>query len=462
MFSGALRRQFPPTIRQLLTAPSGTSARIEINGWIKSVRRQKNVAFAVISDGSCGRGLQAVFKPERLPQDATSGASIRLVGSLIDSPGRGQAKEFQVEEAEIVGVCDPETYPIQKQALSVEYLRDQCHLRARVDKIGSMLRTRHNLLQAFHRYFDSQGFMYAHTPIITSNDCEGGGETFSVDGQQETPSSKGASVDHVTPQTQPETFFDKPAFLTVSSQLHLEALAAANSRVYTLSPCFRAERSQTNRHLAEFHMLEAEWAFTRSIEDICATVEDAIKSAAAAASEAEDLNVDVLCLTKPWPRMSYTDAIRELESYHTSSLTSSFQFTPTWGSPLQSEHEKWLANSSGSPVFVTEYPKSLKPFYMRLNDNDKTVACFDLLIPGLGELVGGSLREERLDHLDAALDQHNLDKETYVWYRDLRRYGGTPHGGFGLGFERLVSCIAGVENVRECIPMPRWAGRMLL
>lgn len=247
----------------------------------------------------------------------------------------------------------------------------------------------------------------------------------------------------------------------MSSQLHLEALAAANSRVFTLSPCFRAESSQTSRHLAEFHMLEAEWAFTKSVEDVCVTVEDAIKLAAEAASTAEDLDVDVLQLQKSWPRMSYTDAIRELESYN-SSPTSDFQFAPTWGSPLRSEHEKWLANSLKSPVFVTDYPKSLKPFYMRLNDDKETVACFDLLVPGLGELVGGSLREERLPYLDASLDQHGLDKVEYGWYRDLRRFGGTPHGGFGLGFERLVSCITGAENVRECIPMPKWAGRMLL
>ncbi|KLO13726.1 asparaginyl-tRNA synthetase [Schizopora paradoxa] len=460
MFSGALRRQFPPTIRQLLSSP-GASARIEVNGWIKSVRRQKNVAFAVINDGSCSQGLQAVFKPERLPYDATNGASIRLVGHLVDSPGRGQAKEFQVDEAEVVGACDPETYPIQKQALSTEYLRDQCHLRSRVDKMGTVLRTRHTLLHAFHQYFNSQGFTYAHTPIITSNDCEGGGETFSVVSQHSPPHSRGLLSEDDPSKKQPEMFFDKPAFLTVSSQLHLEALAAANSRVYTLSPCFRAERSQTNRHLAEFHMLEAEWAFTKSIEDVCVTVEDAIKAAASAASAAEDLDVNVLQLQKPWPRISYTDAIRELESHH-SSPSSTFKFSPTWGSSLQSEHEKWLATSLGSPVFVTDYSSSLKPFYMRLNDDEKTVACFDLLIPGLGELVGGSLREERLPYLDAALDKHGLDKAEYSWYADLRRFGGTPHGGFGLGFERLVSCITGVENVRECIPMPRWAGRMLL
>ncbi len=302
--------------------------------------------------------------------------------------------------------------------------------------------------------------MYTHTPIITSNDCEGGGETFSVVSQQPSDSKGSCSDDEVT-KTQPESFFDKPAFLTVSSKLHLEALAAANSRVYTLSPCFRAERSQTNRHLAEFHMLEAEWAFTKSIEDVCTTVEDAIKYAAEAASTAEDLDVGVLHLHKSWPRMSYTDAIHELEAHNSSSF-SDLQFTPKWGLSLQSEHEKWLASALKSPVFVTDYPKSLKPFYMRQNDNKETVACFDLLVPGLGELAGGSLREERLDYLDAALDQHSLDKSEYGWYRELRRYGGTPHGGFGLGFERFVSCITRVDNVRECIPMPRWAGRMLL
>jgi asparaginyl-tRNA synthetase len=262
-----------------------------------------------------------------------------------------------------------------------------------------------------------------------------------------------------------EEFFSRPSYLTVSSQLHLEALASAISRVYTLSPCFRAERSQTNRHLAEFWMLEAEWAFTHSIDDICQVVQGAIKEVIQRANKdmtARNLLLDINCLEGPWPRISYTDAIAELEKYHTSAAKK-FTFPPAWGKALQSEHERWLANELvHGPVFVTDYPTSLKPFYMRLNDDGRTVACFDLLVPRVGELVGGSLREERLSHLERALDGHGLSREEYGWYLDLRKYGTAPHGGFGLGFERLIGWLSGIENVRECIPMPRWAGRMLL
>lgn len=262
-----------------------------------------------------------------------------------------------------------------------------------------------------------------------------------------------------------EEFFSKPSYLTVSSQLHLEALATAISRVYTLSPCFRAERSQTSRHLAEFWMLEAEWAFTQNVEDICRVVEEAIKGIIKAGNEdmaARSTLLDAFCSDKPWTRISYADAITELEKSDISS-GKKFAFRPAWGKALQSEHERWLADELvGGPVFVTDYPAPLKPFYMRLNDDGRTVACFDLLIPRVGELVGGSLREERRGHLEQALDAHGLSKEEYWWYLDLRKYGGAPHGGFGLGFERLIGWLSGIENVRECIPMPRWAGRMLL
>ena len=310
--------------------------------------------------------------------------------------------------------------------------------------------------------------MYAHPPILTSNDCEGAGQTFSVSTQpykkhhhrSHSPEKNTSSL----PETLP-TFFDKPSFLTVSSQLHLEVFAASHPRVFTLSPCFRAERSQTGRHLSEFWMLEAEWAFTRSLDDICDVVEEVTKASLRAASAAEGFDVTAMNLDKPWPRISYTDAIRELGKHLAQSNADSadkFNFLPSWGVALQSEHEKYLASVMGSPVFITDYPTELKPFYMRGNDDGCTVACFDLVVPGIGEVAGGSLREERLDLLDNALEKHKLDKEVYGWYRELRKYGGTPHGGFGLGFERLVSATTGIENVRECIGMPRWAGRMLL
>lgn len=299
----------------------------------------------------------------------------------------------------------------------------------------------------------NQGFCYVHTPILTSNDCEGAGEAFRI--APTTPSAGDSPT---------EEFFSRPSYLTVSSQLHLEALATAISRVYTMSPCFRAERSQTNRHLAEFWMLEAEWAFTQNLDEICQFVEGVIKEVIYNSDEdmvTKSKLLEDFCSDRPWTMMSYTDAITELEKYHTSS--NKFTFSPAWGKALQSEHERWLADELiGGPVFVTDYPATLKPFYMRLNDDGRTVACFDLLVPRVGELVGGSLREERVDHLKKALDANRLSLEEYGWYLDLRKYGGAPHGGFGMGFERLIGWLCGIENVRECIPIPRWAGRMLL
>ncbi|KIM91703.1 hypothetical protein PILCRDRAFT_810985 [Piloderma croceum F 1598] len=447
----------PPTIRQLLSSPTSPSSSVQVNGWIKSVRRQKKLSFAVISDGSSAPGLQAVFVDPSLAKGLTNGASVRLTGKLVESPGAGQEHELQVDAVDVLGACDPETYPIQKQALSVDYLRDNAHLRARTDAVTAMLRVRDQTLQTLHGYLKSQGFSYTHTPILTSSDCEGAGEAFRI--APITP----VSLD--SPSAPPEEFFSRPSYLTVSSQLHLEALAAAISRVYTLSPCFRAERSQTNRHLAEFWMLEAEWAFTQSVDEVCQVVEGAIKEIIQrgdADMALRDTLLDISHSDRPWTRMSYAVAVSELEKYHESS-TKKFAFPPAWGKTLQSEHERWLADELvRGPVFVTDYPVSLKPFYMRLNDDGKTVACFDLLIPRVGELVGGSLREERLGHLKQALDAHGLSREEYGWYLDLRKYGSAPHGGFGLGFERLIGWLSGIENVRECIPMPRWAGRMLL
>ena len=308
-----------------------------------------------------------------------------------------------------------------------------------------------------------------HTPILTSNDCEGGGETFRISPSFSSPPT-GQPPD---PNFHAE-FFSQPAYLTVSSQLHLEALAASLSRVYTLSPCFRAERSQTNRHLAEFWMFEAEWAFINHVSDVCHVVEESLKSVLAQCRSENSLlwkDSDEAKLksledaTRPghaWTRMTYTDAVKELEKHHISSRTG-FEFEPAWGKALQSEHERWLSERLiGGPVFVTDYPTSLKPFYMRGNDDGRTVGCFDLLVPSIGELAGGSLREERSSQLVQALQRHELKLEEYRWYVDLRKYGSAPHGGYGLGFERLISWMSGIENVRECIAMPRWAKRMLL
>ncbi|KAL1947852.1 hypothetical protein VTO73DRAFT_13576 [Trametes versicolor] len=476
----------PPTIRQLLSHPPAPSAEaIHVNGWVKSIRKQKQLVFAVISDGSSEAGLQAVFKDVTLAKRLTNGASIRVSGTLTDSRGAGQAKELLVSDVEVIGECDPKTYPMQKQALTVEYLRDHCHLRARTNEIGAMLRLRDTTTRVLNDYFQNNGFVHIHTPIITSNDCEGAGETFRIVASSDSPSLSSSTTTQIAPAPpttdgSPSEYFNHPAYLTVSSQLHLEAVASAISRVYTLSPCFRAERSQTSRHLAEFWMLEAEWAFTSSVEDICAGVEDALRAvlrahlgspdmAALHRGKPHDRRPALAALAdapQPWTRMTYTSAVAALEAHH--AATGAFAFAPAWGRALQSEHERWLADELvRGPVFVTDYPAELKPFYMRANDDaaearGPTVACFDLLIPGLGELVGGSLREERLQLLEAAIERHGLDKADYAWYMDLRKYGGAPHGGFGMGFERLISWISGIESVRECVAMPRWAGRMLL
>ena len=325
------------------------------------------------------------------------------------------------------------------------------------------------------------GFVHVHTPILTSNDCEGAGETFRI-----MPSSPDTSLSSPTPPSSPEKpseYFNHPSYLTVSSQLHLEAIATAISRVYTLSPCFRAERSQTSRHLSEFWMLEAEWAFTSSLDDLCAVVENSLRYILHTHAVSGDMDAlwkshplevayarraalqSYADAPQPWTRLTYTEAIDILSKHQAE--TGAFVFPPTWGGGLQSEHERWLADEYVcGPLFVTDYPAAMKPFYMRMNDgcppDRQTVACFDFLVPGIGELVGGSVREERAALLEDAIEKHGLNKADYGWYLELRKYGGAPHGGFGMGFERLISWISGIEGVRECIAMPRWAGRMLV
>ncbi|KAI0792582.1 asparaginyl-tRNA synthetase [Abortiporus biennis] len=471
----------PPTIKQLLASPSAKQQdgqakpqpqKVEVTGWVRSIRRHARISFAMITDGSTEKNLQAVVDT-KLTKGLTNGVSVRLTGTLSDSPGPGQDKELVVENVECLGECDPEEYPIQKKALTVDYLRDHCHLRTRTAENASMVRLRHTTLKSLQDYFDNEGFCYAHTPITTANDCEGAGEAFLVTapGIDEPASS--------TSSPAPSHFFGRPAYLTVSSQLHLEALASSISRVYTISPAFRAERSHTGRHLAEFWMLEAEWAFTRNVDDVCDVVEDSLKFALEKASENSkgDLNVlwgpdatEKLKIlesakdeAKKWTRMSYTEAVKELDTFYAQAKNKPFEIEPKWGRSLGSEHERWIAEELvEGPVFVKDYPETLKPFYMRANEDGNTVGCFDLLVPGLGELVGGSVREERYDVLKKKLENAGLKLEDYDWYLDLRKYGGAPHGGFGVGFERLVKWMSGVENIRECIPMPRWQGRMLL
>ncbi|PPQ66876.1 hypothetical protein CVT26_009816 [Gymnopilus dilepis] len=471
------RFSLPPTIRQILARPSPTEEPATISGWIKSIRKQKNVSFAVITDGSSAEGLQAVLtkgKDDELLRKLTNGAAVRFTGRLVKSPGAGQSIELLVDQSregkiQLLGECPPETYPIQKKDLTTEYLRDHVHLRARTSRIAAMLRLRDGLKREMDNWFEAQGFYFCNTPIITGNDAEGAGETFRLEKIQASHPAI-ASPQEVTP---PSEFFSRPAFLTVSHQLHLEALATAISRVYTLSPCFRAERSLTSRHLAEFWMLEAEWVLPDGdgVQGICDLTEGLLKDTVGAVIGNQDMDLlwkdregsmrqallDAVQSHQPWARMTYTDAIMELEKAH---FSAPFEYEPKWGRSLKSEHERWLAEKLiCGPVFVTDYPAALKPFYMRANDDERTVACLDLLVPYTAEIVGGSVREERLDVLQQKMGDHG---ENDAWYLDLRKYGGAPHAGFGMGFERLISWITGIENIRECIPMPRWTGRMLL
>lgn len=449
------------------------------------------------------------------PFSLTNGASVRMTGSIVASPGAGQAQELQADSLEILGECNPDVslgcstlgslrscsslgIPDPEANSHIGVPPRPCPLaspdRRECGHASSSQCARQIspciLWGTFHTQAKSlcspkatqkHDFCYAHTPILTSSDCEGAGETFRVTpSSTSVPPSQDTSTPESTSSDPHAEFFSKPAYLTVSSQLHLEALASSLARVYTLSPCFRAERSQTNRHLAEFWMLEAEWAWTNEIGDVCGLVEACVKNALDSGRDERALlakgivgqeerakSLETAAMPEPWVRMTYTEAISELEKYHASTASQArpFAFEPKWGHGLQSEHEKWLSEVLiKGPVFVTDYPTSLKPFYMRMNDDGRTVACFDLLVPFVGELVGGSLREERLEPLQQRMISHGLDPagEEYGWYVDLRRYGSAPHGGFGMGLERLVSWVSGIENVRECIAMPRWAKRMLL
>lgn len=448
--------RLPKTIKQLLV--DGTAAPSEsttIIGHIRSIRRQKQVTFALIDDGSCDEGLQAVLKNSDSLKDLTFGSAVRLNGKLVQSRGSGQAIELLVDSTEVVGPCDPATYPLQPPSSSTpnttEFLRSHLHLRLRTMSMQQTMRLRADLKTALESFF--RNFIYVHTPVITGIDAEGGGESFQVQGGTE--------------------FFSTPAHLTVSSQLHLEAFQAALGRVYTLAPCFRAERSMTGRHLAEFWMLEAEWG-SQSLDELCGFVEDMLKHTIHTVLPSRD-NTDLL--QNPWPRVTFHDAVKILQASN-----QEFAFEPHPSRALQSEHEKYLSEVHfEGPIFVVNYPKEMKPFYMRINDDEKTVACFDLLVPRVGELVGGSVREERYDvlrrnMLEVGLIDEELgssepstdSKNPYESYLSLRQHGSLPHMGFGMGFERLLvwmgpevqTSVVETGNVREAVGMPRWRGTM--
>jgi len=391
----------------------------------------------------------------------TAGCSVVMTGDVVESPGAGQAFELQVTDIEVAGwVDDPDTYPMAAKRHSIEHLRELAHLRPRTNIIGAVARVRNCLSQAIHRFYHEEGFIWVSTPLITASDCEGAGEMFRVStlDMENLPRTEAGKVDY------DKDFFGKEAFLTVSGQLNAETYACALSKVYTFGPTFRAENSNTSRHLAEFWMVEPEVAFA-NLNDIAGLAEAMLKYAfnAVLTERMDDLtffaqHVDKTVIDRlqsfvssDFAQVDYTDAVEILQN-----CGRTFEFPVSWGIDLSSEHERYLAEEHfKAPVVVKNYPKDIKAFYMRLNDDGKTVAAMDVLAPGIGEIIGGSQREERLDVLDMRLAEMDLNQEDYWWYRDMRRYGTVPHAGFGLGFERLVSYVTGVNNIRDVIPFPR-------
>ncbi|WP_038169420.1 asparagine--tRNA ligase [Verrucomicrobium sp. BvORR106] len=447
-----------PNIRSLLASKEPVQD-VTVQGWVRTRRDSKACTFIELNDGSCLRGLQVVADnalacAELYPKILT-GASVRVTGDLVASPGGKQAFEVLAKNVEIVGESDG-TYVLQKKGHTPEFLRSISHLRPRTNLLGSVFRVRSRMAFAIHKFFQEQDFFYVHTPIITSSDCEGAGEMFRV-----TTLPQGSAA---KPE---EDFFGKPTFLTVSGQLQGEVFACALSKIYTFGPTFRAENSNTARHAAEFWMIEPEMAFYDLEADMGlaeANVKYLLKALfETCGEELEFFNkfVDTgliarlqHTLDKPFQRVSYTDAVDLLIK-----SGRKFEYPVEWGQNLQSEHERFLAEEHfQSPVTVFNYPRSLKPFYMRQNDDGRTVAAMDVLVPGIGEIIGGSQREERLDLLEQAMAAHGLSEENYRWYADLRRFGTVPHAGFGMGFERFLMFATGVSNIRDVIPFARTPG----
>jgi len=443
---------------------------VTVKGWVRTRRDSKaGFSFIAVHDGSCFDAIQVVAG-NTLANYAgeitriSAGCSVVATGTLVRSQGKGQTVEMQAMAVQVLGWVDtPDTYPIQPKHHTFEYLREVAHLRARTNTIGAVMRVRHTLSMAVHRFFHEHGFFWIHTPIITSSDCEGAGEMFRVStlDMANLPRTPEGKIDYA------KDFFGKQASLTVSGQLNVETYCMALSRVYTFGPTFRAENSNTPRHLAEFWMIEPEIAFA-DIHADANLAEELLKYMfkAVLAERADDMKffaerVDKECIGRlekfvasSFERMTYTEAIAALEK-----AKKTFEFPVKWGVDLQSEHERYLTEEYvGRPVVVMNYPKEIKAFYMRMNDDGKTVAAMDVLAPGIGEIVGGSQREERLEILDRRLEEMKLDKNAYSWYRDLRRYGTVPHAGFGLGFERTILYATGMANIRDVIPFPRTPG----
>ena len=458
-------------IVELLSGKVPVGAAVVVQGWVRTARHSKaGLTFVGLSDGSCFSPLQVIAEAALPNYEAEvkrlgTGCAVRVEGELVASPAAGQPVEVRAAVVTVVGwVDDPETYPMQAKQHSMEFLREQAHLRPRTNIIGAVTRVRNTLAQATHRFFHERGFCWIHTPILTGSDAEGAGQMFrtSTLDLANLPRRADGSLDDSA------DFFGKPAHLTVSGQLNVECYCLAMSRVYTFGPTFRAENSQTRRHLAEFWMIEPEIAFADLSADADLAGEFLQYLFRAVLDERQDdlaffaQRVDKGVVERlerfvgaSFERMDYTEAVERLVR-----SGAKFEFPVHWGIDLQSEHEKWLCEQVGRPVVVMNYPKDIKAFYMRLNDDGRTVAAMDVLAPGVGEIIGGSQREERLDVLDARMRGMGLDPAHYWWYRDLRRYGSVPHAGFGLGFERAVMYATGVENIRDVIPFPRAAGQL--
>lgn len=432
---------------------------IHIAGWVRTRRDSKAFSFLEINDGSCLANLQVVADAGIPGSDdlaaMNTGASVEVVGKLVPSPAAGQKWELQATSIRLVGGV-PEDYPLQKKGHSAEFLRSIAHLRPRTNLHGAVFRTRSRMAFAIHRFFQERDFVHVHTPIITASDCEGAGEMFRVTTLPDEKISRDA-----------EDFFGKRAFLTVSGQLEGETFACALSNIYTFGPTFRAENSNTSRHAAEFWMIEPEMAFCDLAGDMD-LAEALVKFLVREMLEHHEGDLAIFekfvdkglrerlefVASRSFERISYTDAVTLLQQ-----SGETFQYPVEYGLNLQSEHERWLSeNHFKKPVTVFNYPKEIKPFYMRINDDGKTVAAMDLLVPGIGEIIGGSQREERLDVLTENFTRHGIDPEAYAWYADLRKYGSVPHAGFGLGFERLLMFVTGMANIRDVIPFARTPG----
>lgn len=458
-------------IKQIFALPPSEDL-VTINGWVRTKRNSKTFSFLEINDGSCLKNLQ-VIAPNTLSNyedviiGLSTGSSVNIEGKLVKSPGKEQAVELQASKITLWGLAASD-YPLQKKRHSFEFLREIAHLRPRTNTFGSVARIRHSLSYAIHHFFHERNFLYLHTPIITTSDCEGAGEMFQI--STTTDPIHNQNQEQQTKEQAAQEFFGKPAMLTVSGQLEGEIYASALSRIYTFGPTFRAENSNTSRHLAEFWMVEPEVAFY-NLDDNMNLAEEMVQFLAKWVLEHDNEDLDFFNLridksvlqvlntiaSCQFERITYTEAIKILEKNN-----ANFEYKVSWGVDIQTEHERFLSEQVfNKPVIVYNYPKGIKAFYMKLNDDEKTVRAMDVLVPRIGELIGGSEREDRYDILAKRIKENDLDPDNYWWYLDLRKYGSVPHAGFGLGFERLILLVTGMKNIRDVIPFPRYPGNAL-